>query len=435
MRKGNGKKAAFHTLGCKVNQYETAGMTEMFRSRGYDIVGEHEFADVYVINTCTVTAMADRKSRQYIRRMKKLNPRAIVAVTGCYVQISPDDVEAIEGVDIIAGMDEKHRIVELVEGTQAGKSPEKDDFVEMGPVTSAENRTRAYIKIQEGCNRFCSYCIIPYARGRLRSRPPENIVEEAAALIDAGYRELVLTGINTALYGMEKDPDNFGLEPVVAAVNELEGDFRIRLSSLEPAVVNGEYVKRLFQYDRLCHHLHMSAQSGSDTVLERMNRPYGRDGYMELVNALRQFDPNYGISTDIIVGFPGETHGDFRDSCRLIEESRFCRTHVFKYSKRPGTAAADMDGQIDSKIKNERSEELIKLAESTSEDFFRVNINTVRRVLTEEMSPDGKYFIGYSDNYIKTYIPFDDKIKLNSFVSVRLMSLMRDGMEGKADEM
>ena len=429
------RKAAFHTLGCKVNQYETEAMKKIFRERGYEIVGEHEFADVYVINTCTVTAVADRKSRQYIRRMKKVNPDSIVAVTGCYAQINPREVEEIDGVDIIAGTGEKHKIPDYIDGLSKASGGCLEEFVEMGPVASTDSRTRAYIKIQEGCNRFCSYCVIPYARGPVRSRPLENIREEAERLIAAGYKELVLTGINTALYGMEQNTEEFGLEPVLEMINDLPGDFRIRLSSLEPAVVNSEYVKKLFRFDKLCRHLHMSAQSGSDRILAAMNRPYDREGYMELVKTLCSFDPCYGLSTDIIVGFPGETERDFEDSCKLVGHCGFCKTHVFKYSKRPGTKAADMPGQISPQVKNDRSDRLQKTAGEASEAFFRMNLDEARRgrtqqVLLEEVTGDGKYITGYTGNYIRTYIPYSEKLELNTFVQVRLEELFRDGMTG-----
>ena len=429
------RKAAFHTLGCKVNQYETEAMKKIFRERGYEIVGEHEFADVYVINTCTVTAVADRKSRQYIRRMKKVNPDSIVAVTGCYAQINPREVEEIDGVDIIAGTGEKHKIPDYIDGLSKASGGCLEEFVEMGPVASTDSRTRAYIKIQEGCNRFCSYCVIPYARGPVRSRPLENIREEAERLIAAGYKELVLTGINTALYGMEQTTEEFGLEPVLEMINDLPGDFRIRLSSLEPAVVNSEYVKKLFRFDKLCRHLHMSAQSGSDRILAAMNRPYDREGYMELVKTLCSFDPCYGLSTDIIVGFPGETERDFEDSCKLVGHCGFCKTHVFKYSKRPGTKAADMPGQISPQVKNDRSDRLQKTAGEASEAFFRMNLDEARRgrtqqVLLEEVTGDGKYITGYTGNYIRTYIPYSEKLELNTFVQVRLEELFRDGMTG-----
>ena len=429
------RKAAFHTLGCKVNQYETEAMKKIFRERGYEIVGEQEFADVYVINTCTVTAVADRKSRQYIRRMKKVNPDSIVAVTGCYAQINPREVEEIDGVDIIAGTGEKHKIPDYIDGLSKASGGCLEEFVEMGPVASTDSRTRAYIKIQEGCNRFCSYCVIPYARGPVRSRPLENIREEAERLIAAGYKELVLTGINTALYGMEQNTEEFGLEPVLEMINDLPGDFRIRLSSLEPAVVNSEYVKKLFRFDKLCRHLHMSAQSGSDRILAAMNRPYDREGYMELVKTLCSFDPCYGLSTDIIVGFPGETERDFEDSCKLVGHCGFCKTHVFKYSKRPGTKAADMPGQISPQVKNDRSDRLQKTAGEASEAFFRMNLDEARRgrtqqVLLEEVTGDGKYITGYTGNYIRTYIPYSEKLELNTFVQVRLEELFRDGMTG-----
>ena len=281
-------KVAFHTLGCKVNQYETEAMMKEFRQQGYEIVDERDFADVYIINTCTVTAVADKKSRQYIRRMKNVNPESVVAVTGCYAQIKPEEVAAVEGVDIVAGTNEKSHMTEYIARFIKEHVPqvhikgydELDVYEETGTVASTENRTRAYIKIQEGCNRFCSYCVIPYARGKVRSRALDEIVREARELVDAGYKELVLTGINTALYDMENERDAgedvYGVEKVIAALEEIDGDFRIRLSSLEPAVVNAEYVSRLLKYNKLCHHMHLSAQSGSDSVLEAMNRPYNR---------------------------------------------------------------------------------------------------------------------------------------------------------------
>lgn len=430
------RKAAFHTLGCKVNQYETEAMKKIFRENGYEIVGEHEFADVYVINTCTVTAVADRKSRQYIRRMKKVNPESIVAVTGCYVQINPREVKAIDGVDIVAGTGEKHRIIDYINGIASPERGNLESFVEMGPVASTDSRTRAYIKIQDGCNRFCSYCVIPYARGPVRSRPLDNILAEAEQLISSGCKELVLTGINTALYGMENNPEEFGLEPVIEAINGLPGDFRIRLSSLEPAVVNSEYVKKLFRFDKLCRHLHMSAQSGSDRVLAAMNRPYNRQGYMELVKTLCAFDPCYGISTDIIVGFPGETEKDFEDSCKLAAHCGFCKTHIFKYSKRPETKAATMPDQISPHVKADRSDRLQRIASEASKAFFKMNLEEARRgrtqqVLLEEVTKDGRFISGYTGNYIRTYIPYDDKYQLNSFVQVRLEDLFRDGMTGE----
>ena len=442
-------KIAFHTLGCKVNQYESEAIAEDFRSRGCEVVDERDFADVYIINTCTVTAVADKKSRQYIRRMKKVNPDSVVVVTGCYAQISPEEVSAVEGVDIVAGTNEKSHIADYVsEYLETGMKQvhirgyeELDVYDETGMVTSTENRTRAYIKIQEGCNRFCSYCVIPYARGRVRSRALEDIVKEAQALIAGGFREIVLTGINTALYGMENrcadevEDGIYGVEKVIAALDALEGDFRIRLSSLEPAVVNADYVKKLMKYEKLCHHMHLSAQSGSNSVLEGMNRPYDRKQYIDIVKALRSFDPCYGISTDIIVGFPGEKEADFNDSCSLVEECGFCRTHIFKYSKRPFTKAAGMKGHVAPEVKNRRSETLHRVGEKVSEEFFEKNIGRTESVLAEETDQTGHMITGYTGNYTKVYIKLDDAAEadklLNTFVHVKLTGLCRDGMTGE----
>lgn len=446
-------KVAFHTLGCKVNQYETEAIAKAFKAEGYTVVDEREFADVYIINTCTVTAVADKKSRQYIRRMKKVNPDSVVAVTGCYAQIKPEEVSAVEGVDIVAGTNEKSRLGEYVaEFMKTGVRQihikgydELDAYDETGMITSTENRTRAYIKIQEGCNRFCSYCVIPYARGRVRSRALQEITDEARALIAAGYKELVLTGINTALYDMEnggsccgkKDDEEgiYGVEKAIAAINGLEGDFRIRLSSLEPAVVNAEYVRRLLRYDKLCHHLHLSAQSGSDNVLKAMNRPYDREEYMDIVRVLREFDPLYGISTDIIVGFPGEKERDFDESCSLVEACGFCKTHIFKYSKRPFTKAAEMKGHIAPQVKNRRSDTLHEKGRAASSEFFRRNEGRLENVLLEEIYEEKKLITGYTGNYIKTYIGFDSLKKAESMagsmVKVRLTGCFDDGMTGE----
>ncbi len=447
-----GMKIAFHTLGCKVNQYESEAIAAAFEQQGYTVVDEREFADVYVINTCTVTSIADKKSRQYIRRMKKVNPQSVVVVTGCYAQISPDEVSAVEGVDIVAGTNEKSHLVNYVAEFQTNGMrqlhikgyEELDAYDETGLVTSTENRTRAYIKIQEGCNRFCSYCVIPYARGKVRSRELSEIVAEASRLIEGGYREIVLTGINTALYEMEQiKPDEagnlpeepYGVEKVVAALSKIPGDFRIRLSSLEPAVVNADYVKRLLKYDKLCHHLHLSAQSGSSRVLDAMNRPYDREAYCRIVDALRGADPGYGLSTDIIVGFPGEKEADFEDSCSLVAECVFCKTHIFKYSKRPFTKAASMQGHVAPQVKNRRSDRLHEVGRRSAQAFFASNAGRTERVLIEEVLEDQRMITGYSGNYIKAYVPYENpdtaQDMLNQFVSVELLETYRDGMRGR----
>ena len=404
-------KIAFHTLGCKVNQYETEAIKEKFLKIGHEVVGETDFADIYLINTCTVTSLADRKSRQYIRRMKKLNPEAIVAVTGCYAQVNKDEIAAVEGVNIVVGTNEKAHIVEYIldyakhkaSGDEIKEVEEhvleyKDlnNFEEYGTITSMESRTRAYVKIQEGCNRFCSYCIIPYARGPVRSRDVDEVMKECTSLVKKGFKEIILTGINTALCEH--------LDEILSRLEDLEGDFRVRLSSLEPTVINAEYVKGLFKYTRLCHHLHLSMQAGSDNVLKAMNRRYDRKEYIEIVNALREFDENYGITTDIIVGFPGETEEDFLDTLDMVEKSNFAKVHAFKYSKRSGTVAAEMDGQISPHIKKERSGRLIELADEVGEKFNRNNIGQNRVVLFEEYDEKAKAVVGYTDNYIRAYL-------------------------------
>lgn len=436
-------KIAFHTLGCKVNQYETEGLKENFKKAGHETVPDTEFADVYVINTCTVTNLADRKSRQFIRRARAINPDAAIAVTGCYVQVSPEEVAAIEGVDIIAGTNEKSAMVALVEEyirkgskiRQVKSYEELDTYEETGTITSMESRTRAYIKIQEGCDRFCSYCIIPFARGRVRSRKPSEIIKEAANLIEAGFKELILTGINAALYGTEKgfvcDIDNpdikelYGIEIIIYLLDRMPGDFRIRLSSLEPTAVNSDYVKRLLEYDRLCHHLHLSIQSGSDSVICAMNRNYTRRDYLDIVKVLRDKDPHYGITTDIIVGFPGETDEDFADSMNMVREADFLRVHAFQYSKRKGTAAAVMENQIEPQVKKSRSAALIAEADRVSKEFMTACTGEIRQVLFEETDKDK--ITGYTDNYIKVYAQADERF-LNTLCDVKITGIMYDGV-------
>ena len=442
-------KIAFHTLGCKVNQYETEAMKEQFALAGNEIVGEEDWADVYIINTCTVTNLADRKSRQYIRRMKKQNPEAIVAVTGCYAQVSPQELTAMEEVDIVAGTGEKNNLLDYVETFRAEKQAqlhiktydELTEYTDRGIITSMESRTRAYIKIQEGCNRFCAYCLIPFARGHVRSRNPEEVVEEAKALIEKGFKEVILAGINTALYGTEESfswpltdeeaaSGVSGIEIIIGRINALPGDFRIRLSSLEPTVVNAEYVKRLMQYERLCQHLHLSIQSGSTNVLKLMNRRYNRDEYLDIVRVLKEHDPGYGITTDIIAGFPGETEEDFEDSIDMIQQVKFCKVHGFRYSKRPGTAAASMKGHLDGNTKNQRITRLLEAGETSAKEFFEGCLarGEERTVLFEEW--DGDLITGYTENYIKVYAEGAEE-HINSFQKVRLLEEYKDGMKGE----
>ncbi len=435
-------KIAFHTLGCKVNQYETQALREKFIARGHEIVADTEYADAYVINTCTVTGLSDRKSRQFIRRVKKLNPNSITAVIGCYAQVSPEEAASIVGVNIVAGTNQKNNILDYIENYSMDAGVDchikewdsLSEYEETGVITAMDSRTRAFIKVQEGCNRFCSYCIIPYARGSVRSRDIEDIVSEAQNLINQGFKELVLTGINTALYGMEverkADDELYGIEVIVNRINNLAGDFRIRIGSLEPNVIDGEYATRLMKYEKLCPHLHLSLQSGSNEIIKAMNRSYTVDGYLKIVENMRKIDPGFGITTDIIVGFPGESESDFEDSINVIKKAEFSKVHVFKYSKRNGTKAASMNGQVSSEIKSKRSETLIQIAEETSRFFFENNLGRSRTVLVEKMDRDTGLLEGYTDNYIKAFFE-GSEVDLNTFVEVKLIELYQDGVKGK----
>ncbi|MDD2190520.1 MAG: tRNA (N(6)-L-threonylcarbamoyladenosine(37)-C(2))-methylthiotransferase MtaB [Eubacteriales bacterium] len=442
-------KIAFHTLGCKVNQYETQALKEKFMNKGYEIVGEDEYSDIYIINTCTVTGLADRKSRQFIRKVKKINPESVTAVIGCYAQVSPEEAKAIEGVNIVVGTNEKNRLIDYIENYVNTNSDNVDchinrleqltEYEETGIITSMDSRSRAYIKVQEGCNRFCSYCIIPFARGTVRSREKDEIIKEAQSLIGQGFKEIVLTGINTALYGTDNMKINglmknleevYGIEVIVNLINGLTGDFRIRLGSLEPNVIHKEYAKRLLKYERLCPHMHLSLQSGSDRILSAMNRSYNIEEYMQLVNILRDHDSGYGITTDIIVGFPGETEKDFEESCRLVQKAGFCKVHVFKYSKREGTKAANMSDHIAPEIKKRRSDKLIRIAEETANKFFLSQLGTVRKVLFEKYDEATGLLDGLSDNNIKVFSNGDKNME-GKFVLVELFEPCNGGVKGK----
>ncbi len=448
-------RIAFHTLGCKVNQYESEALMEAFVKRGAEIVSENDSADVYVVNTCSVTSIADRKSRQYIRRMKKNNPYALMVVTGCYAQVSAEELEKMPDVDLIIGNNLKaeipDRVFALLEEQENHVADEQYERVtrtevlaykdlrgyeDMGIVTASESEmSRAYIKIQEGCNRFCSYCLIPYARGVVRSRKLESIIEEAKMLLSKGFREIVLTGINTALYGAEKDFDFdrepgeeelSGLEALIKRLDAIDGTFRIRLSSLEPTVVDIEHIERIVQYDKLCHHLHLSLQSGSNKILDSMNRHYSREDYFRIVSALRDFDPNFGITTDIIVGFPGETEEDFLDSIDAVKRSEFGKVHAFRYSVRKGTKAATFADMVSGKTKGDRASRLETVATDVALDFHRRNLDQTQ-VLLAEQHEDGMV-TGYTGNYIKVYIPDPTaSICVGEFYSVRLVEIYKDG--------
>lgn len=398
---------AFHTLGCKVNQYETEAMEELFEKSGYKIVDDNSLADIYVINTCTVTNLSDRKSRQFIRKAKKLNEDSIIAVVGCYSQVSPEEVEKIYGVDVIIGTSERNQIVDLCE--EAKLSESKINIVrdiktykefEKIDIEDVKTKTRAYLKIQDGCNQYCSYCIIPYARGPIRSREPYDIINETKNLASAGFKEIILTGIHVASYG--KDLDNISLIKVIQDIGSVKGIERIRLSSLEPTLIDDNFMKSLVEIGKVCDHFHLSLQSGSNTVLKRMNRKYTKEVYKEKVELIRRYMPNAGITTDIIVGFPGETDEEFMETYSFAKEIGFSRIHVFKYSPRKGTPASKYKEQIDGNIKSSRSELLINLGEELSSSFNKTFINKDLSVLFEETSKnDDKTYEGYTTNYIR----------------------------------
>ena len=365
------KKVAFYTLGCKVNQYETEAMLEMFEKDGYEQVGSEDYADVYVINTCTVTHMSDRKSRQYIRRMKKKNPDAIIAVVGCYSQVSPEEILEIDEVNLVMGTNERRDIVkeikklEVVEGEK--KASTVDDIMKVRAfeeieISQSNGRTRAFMKIQDGCDRFCTYCIIPYARGgKVRSRDMESIVNEAKTLAENGYEEVVLTGIHVASYGKDLKDEDTKLLDVIKQINNIEGIKRIRTSSVEPILFTDEFVSEVSKMEKVMPHYHLSLQSGCDETLKRMNRRYTTAQYKEIVDKLRKEIPNVAITTDVIVGFPGETEEEFEKTYNFLKDIELSQMHIFKYSPRKGTKAADMENQVSPQIKHERSEKLLQL--------------------------------------------------------------------------
>ena len=425
------KTVAFHTLGCKVNQYETEAMEELFEKNGYSIIDQDEAADIYVINTCTVTNLSDRKSRQFIRKAKKINEESIIAVVGCYSQISPKEVEDIEGVDVIIGTSDRQRIVELCEKSK--EINQKINIVrniktykefEKINIAQIKSKTRGNIKIQDGCNQFCSYCIIPYARGPIRSRELDDIVAETKKLSNAGFKEVVLTGIHVASYG--KDSNKLPLIEVIKAIGQVEGIERIRLSSLEPSIIDEDFMKSIVAVNKVCDHFHLSLQSGSNTVLERMNRKYTTEVFREKVDIIKKYMPNVGLTTDIIVGFPGETDEEFDETCKFVKEIGFSKIHVFKYSPRKGTPAAKMENQVDGNIKNLRSEKLIDIGQELTIDFNNRFINQELEVLFEELNNKiANSYEGYTTNYIRTRL-ITDEIVIGKIKKVKIESVNND---------
>ena len=404
------KTVAFYTLGCKVNQYETNAMEQQFIKNGYKVVDHHDFADIYVVNTCTVTNIAERKSRQMLRRVKDINKDAILVVCGCYAQVAKEELEKIPEIDIILGINEKNNIVEIVEDyikKQANKEEivsdvsNQNEFLDFGDVTYTE-KNRAVVKVQDGCNMFCTYCIIPYARGRIRSRKIENVVSEITKIAKLEIKEVVITGIHVASYGKDFEED-IGLIDLLEAINKIDGIERIRLSSIEPNIIDEEFVKRLSKLEKICPHFHLSLQSGCDETLKRMNRKYTTKKYKEAVDLLRSYFPDVNFTTDVIVGFPGETEKEFNTTYKFLEEIKFYRMHVFKYSKRRGTPAEKMPNQIDGNIKEERSNKLIELSNKNENEYNESYIGKEVNVLFEEY--ENGYFRGYTTNYMMVNVP------------------------------
>ncbi len=438
------RRVAFATLGCKVNQYDTDALAGLFKKAGYNIVDFEEPADVYVVNTCTVTNEGDRKSRQLARRAARRNPSAVVVVTGCYAQTSPEEVQAIPEVDLVVGTHQRGQMPDLVgellddkeEGARSVVGPLGRDlaFEELGVETVSE-RTRATLKIQEGCNQFCTYCKVPFARGRERSRKPENVLAEVRRLVEAGYKEVVLTGIHLGSYGRDLDGaggiDLAGITRMVAAVDGLA---RVRLSSVEPTDVTPELIRLLAEDPHVCRHLHIPLQSGNDAILERMNRGYTTAQFAEVVRRVRGAAPEVAISTDVIVGFPGETDAQFASSLAFVKEMAFSRLHVFKYSPRKGTAAARFPGQVAGKVKEVRSQAMIQLGEELALAFHRQFVGEVWPVLFEQAEQPG-YIAGLTDNYIKVEVPASAGKDLEDLAGeirpVRLLEAYPDRMWGK----
>ncbi len=427
------KKAAVHNLGCKVNAYETEAMQHLLEEAGYEIVPFTQKADVYVINTCSVTNMADRKSRQMLHKAKKNNPDSIVVAAGCYVQTSEKEVLNDLSVDIVIGNDRKHDLVRLLEeysldsvnDTVDDINDGKHDFEELF-IDQTKEHTRAFIKVQDGCNQFCSYCIIPYARGRVRSRRFENVIAEVERLAANGFKEVVLTGIHLSSYGVDFE-EATGLLELIQAVNAVKGIERIRLGSLEPKIVTEHFASELSKLDKICPHFHLSLQSGCDATLKRMNRKYTTKEYERGCELLRKYFVHPAITTDVIVGFPGETEEEFEQTKAYLEHIHFYEMHIFKYSKRKGTRAAVMPDQIDEQIKAARSEKLIALGHDMSKEFRKFYIGKNEEVLFEEKAVigDKEYFVGYTKEYVKVAKKTDENLE-NQIVSGRISGMLTD---------
>lgn len=425
------KKVAFCSLGCKVNQYETNAMAQKFIEHGYEVVEFDEYADVYIVNTCTVTNVADRKSRQMLRRAKEINKDATLVACGCYAQVAKDELKKIPEIDLIIGNNEKNDIIQIVENHIAQKGAEdlvsdvmyKLDYVELGTTTYTE-KTRAVIKVQDGCDRFCSYCLIPYARGHIRSRKIENVIEEIKKVVEEGINEVVITGIHIASYGRDFKGENIGLIDLLEEINKIQGLHRIRLGSIEPTIITDEFAERLSKLDKICDHFHLSLQSGCTETLKRMNRRYTTEEFRDVTKRLRAKFPNAALTTDIIVGFPGETDDEFNTTYEFLKDIAFYKMHIFKYSQRKGTKAAVMPNQVDGKIKEERSKKLIELSNENEYNYNKKYIGKQVEVLFEER--EGEYLKGHTTNYIVVKHKTDKDDLINKIAKVTVSEAKQD---------
>ena len=427
------RKAALHNLGCKVNAYETEAMQQLLEEAGYEIVPFQEKADVYVINTCSVTNIADRKSRQMLHRAKKMNPDAVVVAAGCYVQAAGEELKKDAAIDVIIGNNRKKDLVPLLDEYFAGKYVEEDSLIDIGKTREYEalhinkiaDHTRAFIKIQDGCNQFCSYCIIPYTRGRVRSRKPEEIMEEIKGLVDKGYREVVLTGIHLSSYGL--DLDGITLLDLMVKIDKIQGLERLRLGSLEPRIVTEEFTRTLAGLRTICPHFHLSLQSGCDATLKRMNRRYTTEEYEKGCQILRKYFDRPAITTDVIVGFPQETEEEFAQTIEFLKRIHFYEMHVFKYSRRAGTRAADMPGQLTENQKGHRSDVLLKLDQEMSLEYRKSFLGEEKEVLMEEkIVIDGtEYLVGHTREYVKAAIPWEEG-KKGAMITGTMASMLND---------
>ena len=423
------------TLGCKVNTYDTDALLALFAERGYTLVGFDEKADIYIINTCAVTNISSRKSRRLIRRARKANPAAVVVAAGCYAQTAPDEVGAVEGVSIVIGTGDRAKILEAVESFRDEGGVKRHTFVaeeyfdelcKEGAALSAapeefgggESRTRAYLKVQDGCDNFCSYCIIPYARGRARSRDISAALAEARALAAAGRKEIVVSGIHVASYG--KDIKNVALTDLLRALHNVDGVERIRLSSVEPTLITGSFIALMHELPKLSRHLHLSLQSGCDRILEAMNRRYRAANYADVVSALRRSFPDIAVTTDVIVGFPGETDADFDETLDFVSSQRLSRLHVFPYSPKRGTPAADMPDQVGEAAKAERTQIMMDLGKKLAGEFAERFVGHTLDVLYESRRDGSNIYEGYSDNYITVYAESERDIS-NTIIPSRII--------------